>query len=86
MGTVVTVGMADAKTNFSRITAEANRTGVPVTVFRHNRPWVEIRPLDVHGDVPAETMEAVAQADAIEADPEHVTYATAESVFEALDI
>ena len=44
MATTFTVGMADAKTNFSRITANVNRTGIPVTVFKNNKPWVEIRP------------------------------------------
>lgn len=39
-----TIGLAEAKNNFSRVTAEVNRTGKPVTVLRNNRPWVTITP------------------------------------------
>lgn len=38
------IGLAEAKNNFSRVTAEINRTGKPVTVPRDNRPWVTITP------------------------------------------
>lgn len=40
----VTMGLAEAKDNFSRVTAEVNRTGRPVTVLRNNKPWVVIQP------------------------------------------
>ena len=33
-----TSGLAETKNNFSRVTAEVNRTGKPVTVLRNNRP------------------------------------------------
>lgn len=39
-----TIGLAEVKNNFSRVTAEVNRTGKPVTVLRNNRPWVTISP------------------------------------------
>lgn len=39
-----TIGLAEAKNNFSRVTAEVNRSGCPVTVFKNNRPWVTISP------------------------------------------
>ena len=39
-----TVGLAEAKKNFSKITAEVNRTGKPVTVLKNNKPWVVIQP------------------------------------------
>jgi len=32
------MGLAEAKNNFSRVTAEVNRTG------KNNRPWVVIQP------------------------------------------
>lgn len=38
------IGLAEAKDNLSRVTAEVNRTGKPVTVLRNNRPWVTISP------------------------------------------
>lgn len=40
----ITMGLAEAKNNFSRVTAEVNRTGRPVTVLKNNRPWVVITP------------------------------------------
>lgn len=36
--TTLTVGMSDAKTHFSKLTAQANRSGHSVTVFKNNRP------------------------------------------------
>lgn len=42
----ITIGLAEAKTNFSRVTAEVNRTGNPVTVLKNNRPWVVIAPVE----------------------------------------
>ena len=42
----VTIGLAEAKANFSRVTAEVNRTGKPVTVLRNNKPWVVIAPVE----------------------------------------
>ena len=39
-----TIGLAEAKKNFSRLTAEVNRTGKPVTVLKNNKPWVVIQP------------------------------------------
>lgn len=81
-----TIGMSDAKTNFSRLTADANRTGRSITVFKNNRPWVEIRPLAYVGDVTTETREAMNEVDAMAADPNHVTYKSAESLFSALGL
>lgn len=43
----LTMGLAEAKTNFSRLTAEVNRTGRPVTVLKNNKPWVVIQPVGV---------------------------------------
>lgn len=45
-----TIGLAEAKNNFSKITAEVNRTGKPVTVLKNNRPWVVIAPAVSPGD------------------------------------
>ena len=42
----VTMGLAEAKANFSRVTAEVNRTGTPITVLRNNKPWVVIAPVE----------------------------------------
>ena len=40
----ITMGLAEAKNNFSKVTAEINRTGRPVTVLKNNKPWVVISP------------------------------------------
>ena len=42
----ITMGLAEAKNSFSRVTAEVNRTGRPVTVLKNNKPWVVIQPAD----------------------------------------
>lgn len=84
-----TIGMADAKTNFSRITANINKTGIPVTVFKNNKPWVEIRPLAERDDfsaLPRETKTAIKETETMLSDPDHATYKTAESLFASLGI
>lgn len=87
---VATVGMAEAKTNFSKLTANVNATGVPVTVFKNNKPWVEIRPLATPRNdfkaMPAETIEAIQETEDMLADSAHVTYASAEDLFAALGL
>ena len=47
----LTMGLAEAKTNFSRLTAEVNRTGRPVTVLKNNKPWVVIQPVGVEASI-----------------------------------
>ncbi len=87
MAITPTVGMSDAKTNFSRLTADVNRTGRSVVVFKNNKPWVEIRPLaHEEAGIPAETRQAMDESDVLTADSGHTTYQTAESLFAALDL
>ncbi|MDO4437372.1 MAG: hypothetical protein Q4B77_05415 [Coriobacteriaceae bacterium] len=87
---VATVGMAEAKTNFSKLTANANATGLPITVFKNNKPWVEIRPLATPRDdfegMPTETIRAIRETEAMAVDPEHVTYHAADDLFAALGL
>ena len=40
----ITMGLAEAKNNFSRVTAEVNRTGRPVTALKNNKLGVIINP------------------------------------------
>lgn len=40
----LTMGLAEAKNNFSRVPAEVNKTGKPLTIMKNNRPWVVIQP------------------------------------------
>ena len=40
----LTICLAEAKNNFSRVTAEVNRTGRSVTILKNNKPWVVIQP------------------------------------------
>lgn len=42
----ITMDLAEVEANFSRVTAEVNRTGTPVTVLRDNKPWVVIAPVE----------------------------------------
>lgn len=59
-----TIGLAEAKKNFSKITAEINRTGKPVTVLKNNKPWVVIQPAsdlaESHEDVAVDLLERIA--------------------------
>mgnify|MGYP001741188438 CR=1 len=41
--TALTMGLAEAKNNFSRVTAEMNKTGRPITILKNNKPWVVIQ-------------------------------------------
>ncbi len=45
----LTIGLAEARNNFSSVTAEVNKTGRPVTVLKNNRPWVVINPATPDG-------------------------------------
>ena len=45
-----TIGLAEAKKNFSKLTMEINRTGKPVTVLKNNKPWVIIQPAGTPSD------------------------------------
>ena len=59
----LTIGLAEAKNNFSRVTAEVNRTGKPVTILKNNRPWVVIQPAQQSAsavDVAVDFMDAYA--------------------------
>lgn len=89
MPAISTIGMADAKTNFSRITANVNKTGIPVTVFKNNKPWVEIRPLasdDNFSTLPNGTKEAILETEKLLNDPSRVTFKTAEELFSSLGV
>lgn len=56
-----TMGLAEAKANFSKVTAEVNRTGRPVTILKNNRPWVVIAPVNPSAvDVAVDFMEEYA--------------------------
>ncbi len=46
----LTMGLAEVKKNFSKVTAEVNRSGRSVTVLRNNRPWVVIQPVASQSD------------------------------------
>lgn len=40
----LTIGLVEAKNNFSKVTSEINSMGETVTVLKNNRPWVYISP------------------------------------------
>ncbi len=47
MPTMGRVGFAEAKDRLSSLTASANETGLPFTITKNGKPWVEVRPLAV---------------------------------------
>jgi len=81
-----TVGLSEAKTNLGRITAEVNRTGDPVTVLKNNKPWVVIYPASTTNVTQnTDTLAAMAEADAIFNDSEHVYFTNVTDMLDALD-
>lgn len=40
------VGVREAKARFSELATMANANGMAIRVLRHNKPWVEIVPLE----------------------------------------
>lgn len=85
----LTIGMAEAKANFSRITAKANEKGRSVVVSKSNKPWVEIRPLAADSGASGlepETREALLEAEDVGADPGHECFVDAGSFFKSLGI
>lgn len=80
----MTASVRDARNHFSKIANEVNLTGQPVTVFRNSKPWVVISP--AASNVPnAATMRAIAEAEEMIADPNHLPYDTFEDMMDALD-
>ena len=41
---ILTMDLAEVENNFSKVTAEVNKSGRSVTVLKNNRPWVVIQP------------------------------------------
>lgn len=46
---MIVATMAEAKTNLSRLAAQANETGASIIVFKNKKPWIEIYPLAYPG-------------------------------------
>lgn len=89
MTSIATIGMADAKTNFSKITADVNRTGIPVVVFKNNKPWVEIRPLSSEsseGVMPSDTKMAMMEAETLKTSTDAPVFQNANDLFNSLGI
>ena len=53
----LTIGLAEARNNFSSVTAEVNKTGRSVTVLKNNKPWVVIKPVAAAGDSEEEALD-----------------------------
>jgi antitoxin Phd len=45
-----TIDLAEAEGDLSRICAEVNSTGRPITILKDGRPWVTIQPASSHVD------------------------------------
>ena len=46
----LTMDFAEVRDNFSKVTAEVNKSGRSVTVLKNNRPWVVIQPASAARD------------------------------------
>ncbi|WP_396427182.1 type II toxin-antitoxin system prevent-host-death family antitoxin [Lancefieldella rimae] len=47
---ILTMDLAEVENNFSKVTAEVNKSGRSVTVLKNNRPWVVIQPASAARD------------------------------------
>lgn len=82
--TMNTVSVAEARANFSKIGEAINRTGNPVTVFKHSKPYLVIMPA-AYKEPNAETRAAMADAEQIISDPNRSHYSSFEDLMAALD-
>jgi prevent-host-death family protein len=81
-----TVGLSEAKANLGKITAEVNRTGNPVTVFKNNKPWVVIYPIHATNVIQNPvTRAAMDEAERIFEDPKHVYFTDVMDMLDNLD-
>lgn len=80
-----TVTVAEARANFSRIGEAVNKTGEPVTVFRHSKPWLVITPAADFNEPNEETQAAMIEADAILSDRSRKHFKTLEDMMAAID-
>ena len=93
---VATIGMSEVKANFSKVANRCHETRVPITVFKHNKPWVNITPVQDEIDeyvsfetLPQETKDAVASVDsAVQSGKINTwkTYSSADELFSDLGI
>lgn len=67
---MIVATMAEAKTNLSKLAAQANATGESVTVYKNKKPWIEICPLAYLGHsmtaAPAISEDAEVEGDALD--------------------
>jgi prevent-host-death family protein len=85
--TPLTIGFSEAKAKLSQLTEEVNRTGRPVVVYKHNKPWVTIEPAaqnTVFGN--QATTEAMAEAERMVEDPNTKFFNNVDDMFEDLGI
>ena len=47
---ILPMDLAEVENNFSKVTAEVNKSGRSVTVLKNNRPWVVIQPASAARD------------------------------------
>ncbi|MDR2105806.1 MAG: type II toxin-antitoxin system Phd/YefM family antitoxin [Coriobacteriales bacterium] len=61
----LTIGLTEAKANLGRITEEVSKTGVPVTIFKNNKPLVVMYPAAINGTHNRETLSTADESRAI---------------------
>lgn len=93
---IATIGMSEVKANFSKVANHCHDTRTPITVFKHNKPWVNITPVNEVVDefiaaesLPQATKNAVEHVDAAVRNSElssWKTYSSSDELFSDLDI
>jgi len=77
-----TVGVTEARANFSRILDRVQMTGEPVTILKNNKPLAVIGPPE---DVPnEETLAAFEEVERLKKDPGHKHFANVKDLMDAM--
>ena len=77
-----TIGVTEARANFSRILERIQTTGEPVTVLKNNKPLVIIVPPE---DIPnAETIAAFEEIERLKQDPNRRSFSNVKDLMAAM--
>lgn len=83
----LTIGMSDASNNLAKIAERIVKTGEQVTVFKNNKPYFKMVPLTAAEETDCtnlDTLQAMAEIDAMITNPNHTGYNDFEDFMAAL--
>ena len=81
----LTIGVSDAKTNFSKLSNEVAETGVPVTIYKNKKPFVVLSPASTYGITNRETLASMEESDLLIHNEGHRFYNGVQDFMDALN-